>query len=127
MPVGGTATLTADAFSSAATADWVVLGADFNATNSNPNPYLTITVNGQQTATVNNGDKITVSVTLNQDPSTAPDFEETLGATGLLVSVDSSTRPSMGHYWPFLVATPDEAKLAGLDPSSHARVQRRRR
>jgi hypothetical protein len=128
IEVGASATLVADAFSSAPAADWLVFGGDLNATESDRNPYLTITVNGARTATVNNGDRVTVRVTLNQDPANLPDYSQSFGATGLLISSDNRAHPTVAHFWPFLVVTPSGAAASGLgnvDPTQKARVSSR--
>jgi hypothetical protein len=112
MAVGSTQSFRADAFSTAPMADWTLLGLDYNATQTNPNPYLTVTINGGQSATVNNGDKVTVSVTLNQSPDNLANIAGALGATGLLVSTDNLNNPTEAHAWPFLVVVPGDAYAA---------------
>jgi hypothetical protein len=117
VPIGSSATFNAIAFSSAAMADWFVFGGDLNATQTDANPYLTITVNGGKIATVKNGDTITVSVTLNQDPGTIANYATAGGATGLLLSSNtdpSASNPTEAHVWPFLVVSPGSAADAGL-------------
>jgi hypothetical protein len=123
IPVGGSATFEATAFSSAATANWTLLGGDLNTSGSTTSPYLGITINGAKSASVNNGDKVTVSVTLKQDPSTIPDYAQSFGATGILISADSAKNPTNAHFWPFLVVTPAgaaSAQLANVDPKENA-------
>jgi hypothetical protein len=118
--VGGSATFTADAFSTAAGSNWTVAGFDLQATSqADPNPYVVITINGGKSASVNNGDKPTVSVTLKQDPANLPAYQQgqTLGAVGLLVSFNgtSPTTATAGHLWPFLVASNADAIDSGLN------------
>lgn len=116
--VGGSASFTADAFSSAATPDWTVIGYDLNATSAtNLSPYLAITINGAQRTTVKNGDKVAVKVTLKQDPSNLSAYGATLGAVGLLVSFNGTDpkTATAGHFWPFLVTSPADAVDAGLN------------
>ena len=115
IPVGGSTTFTADAFSSAAMSSWVLAGYDLNATQTVANPYLTITIGGAKTANVNNGDKVTVSVTLNQDPGTSAGYSQQGGAPGLVLSLNNATNPTAGHYWPFLVVSPADAIDSGLN------------
>jgi hypothetical protein len=123
--VGGSATFTADAFSTAAIADWNVEGYDLNATSAaNLSPYLAITVNGAQRTTVKNGDKVAVKVTLKQDPSNLSAYDATLGAVGLLVSYNGDpTNPktaTAGHFWPFLVTSNADAVDSGLNTADAA-------
>jgi hypothetical protein len=121
IPVGGSATFTADAFSTAPMAsDFYVFGGDLNATSqTNLNPYLTIAFGGQQDTTAKNGDKITVTVTLNQDPGSIANYAQAGGATGLLIATNTdpamSANPTQEHYWPFLVVSPADAEDSGLD------------
>jgi hypothetical protein len=120
IPVGGSATFTADAFSSAPmSSDFYVLGADLNATMASANPYLTITFGGAKDTTAKNGDKVTVTVTLNQDPGSIANYATSGGATGLLVTTNTdpaaTASPSQAHYWPFLVVSPADAADSGLD------------
>jgi hypothetical protein len=114
LNVGQSATFTADAFSDAAMAAWTVAGIDAAATSqTNLNPYITVTVNGGKNATVNNGDKVTVSVTLNQDPGNTQNGV----AVGALLSgvLDASGQTlTAGHFWPFIVATNADLADAGL-------------
>jgi hypothetical protein len=121
--VGGSPTFTADAFSSAATPDWTVIGYDLNATSAtNLSPYLAITLNGAKSATVKNGDKVAVSVTLKQDPSNLSNYNGTLGAVGLLVSFNGTDpkAATVGHFWPFLVTSHADAVDAGLNTADAA-------
>ena len=119
IPVGGTATFTADAFSSAPIAsDWYVFGGDLNATQTNPSPYLTITVGGAKDTTTNNGKTVTFSVTLNQDPGSIQNYAQAAGATGLILSTNTdpaASNPTEAHYWPFLVVSPADALDSGLN------------
>jgi hypothetical protein len=120
IPVGGSTTFQATAFSSSATANWTLVGGDLNTSATDTSPYLTVTINGAKSASVNNGDKVTVSVTLKQDPANLPDYAQALGATGILISADSTKNPTNAHFWPFLVVTPAgaaNAKLDNVDPS----------
>jgi hypothetical protein len=115
--VGQTGTFTADAFSDGPMADWAVFGYDLNATQTNSSPYLTIEVRAPggalgSSATVNNGDKVTVSVTLKQDPGALADSAG--GAAGMLVSYDNLKAPTTGHYWPFVVAPVGDQEDAGF-------------
>jgi hypothetical protein len=112
MPVGSTQSFRADGFSTAAMSDWTVLGGDFNATSTDPSPYLTITIDGAQSATINNGGYVTVSVTLKQDPANLANVGSVLGATGLLLSADNLQNPTKAHVWPFLVVAPSDAVAA---------------
>ncbi len=114
-PGGPPVTMQGDAFSEAATAAWIVHGDDDNATQANPNPYLTITFNGAKTATVQNGDKVTIGVTLNQDPGALTGTVG--GAIGLIISADGPTvaTSTKGHVWPFMVTSPADALDAGLN------------
>jgi hypothetical protein len=114
MAVGSTQTFSAVAFSTAQMANWTVLGGDLNATQTDANPYLTITINGGKSATVNNGDTVTVGVTLNQDPGSLANITQALGATGLILSANNINNPTAAHVWPFLVVTPADAADAGL-------------
>jgi hypothetical protein len=128
IPVGGSATFTAEAFAPAATSEWILFGGDFNATEDDPSPYLSVTIGGARSATVKAGERVTVTVKLVQDPANLPDYPDVYGATGLLVSADDPRRPTVAHVWPFLVTTPDGAKSSGLgrvDPTARMRVQRR--
>jgi hypothetical protein len=107
LSIGESTTFEADAFSTTATSSWTLGGVDWEtAQQAVTSPLLTFTFNGQKTATVNNGDKVEVTVTLDADPS------QFGGAEGLLLSLAGSpTAPSAAHYWPILVLTPDEAKF----------------
>jgi hypothetical protein len=116
VDVGKTVTFEADAFSDAPVADWYVTGLDFAGTAANPNPYLTIKVNGSQQTTTNNGRKVTVSVTLNKDPAPFLKTTNFPGATGILASMNGNSYAvtTIEHIWPFVVTTPAEAKTEGL-------------
>jgi hypothetical protein len=129
MAVGQTKSFTADAFSTAPLADWTILGGDLNATQSSANPYLTITINGGQTATANNGSRVTVSVTLNQDPDNLAGAGIALGATGAIISTDDLNHPTQAHLWPFLVVAPndvyaEDAGIFGADASAELTLRR---
>ncbi len=104
LPVGGVATFEATAFSSQATAAWTLEGIDIqSAEHGLKAPLLSFSFDGQATATVNNGDKVQVTVTLDADP------EEFGGAEGMLLSVGGSlSSPKAAHPWPIVVVTPDE-------------------
>ena len=70
---------------------------------------MTIQVNGTTKATVNNGDKLMVSVTLNKDAGSS-------GAVGWFISyTGSNTAPTAGHFWPILVMSKADAVDSGLD------------
>jgi hypothetical protein len=71
-------------------------------------PLLSFTFNGAKTATVRNGDKVQVRVTLDADP------EPYGGAEGILLSVSGSlTSPIAAHPWPILVVTAAETDAGG--------------
>jgi hypothetical protein len=104
LRVGGTATFEADAFSSAATGPWTLSGIDW-ATRLHllKAPLLSFFFNGQATATVNNGDKVEVTVTLDADPA------QLGSAEGVLLSTTGpADAPTAAHTWPILVVTPAE-------------------
>ncbi len=103
LNVGGTATFTLDAFSSAPTAPWTVEAIDWaTAQGEVKAPLLTFSLNGEQTATVQNGDKIEVTISLNADPS------QLRGAEGIFLSVAGTLdAPTAAHVWPIVVVTPD--------------------
>jgi hypothetical protein len=109
LDVGQSATFEVDAFSTAATAPWTLSGVDWaSAQKEVTAPLLTFTFNGEQTVTVNNGDKVQVTVTLDADPS------QFGGAEGILLSAAGPTSaPTAAHVWPILVLTPDEATFTG--------------
>jgi hypothetical protein len=117
MNVGETTTIVADAFSDGAISDWYLDALDLDGTAGNPSPYLTLKVNGAPATRTNNGAKVTISITLNQDPS-ALLAEGRFGATAILRSVNSlsptTNPPTAGHLWPFVVTTPADALDAGL-------------
>jgi hypothetical protein len=134
MTVGSTASFEAIAFSNAPVAGgWTVTGVDLNGTETNPNAYLTITIGGGSSVSVNNGDEFPVSVTLNQDPGALT--QTAGGAVGVLISF---TGPSLqeataGAIWPFLARTAADAADSGLvdvdaseDMPLHADVARAR-
>ncbi|HEY2513073.1 MAG TPA: hypothetical protein VGI39_19530 [Polyangiaceae bacterium] len=121
VDVGKTATFEADAFSDAPVSDWFVQGIDTHGSASNPSPYLTVQINGAAQTSTNNGAKITVSVTLNQDPAPLAASTGFAGATAVLASYDSATpaQAKAAHVWPFLVTTPAAAQAAGLPPQTN--------
>jgi hypothetical protein len=104
LRVGGTATFDADAFSTAATGPWTLTGVDW-ATKMHllKAPLLSFFFNGQASATVQNGDKVSVTVTLNADPS------QLGSAVGVFLSTTGpANAPTAAHTWPILVVTPSE-------------------
>ena len=105
LDVGDSTTFEADAFSSEATTAWTLSGVDWeSAQNQVKAPLLSFTFNGEKSATVNNGDKIQVTVTLDADPGLFG------GAAGFLLSAAGpSGAPTAAHIWPILVVTPSEA------------------
>jgi hypothetical protein len=113
--VGSTSSFEAVAFSNApVTGGWTLVGVDLNADSASGSPYLTISIGGAESAQVNNGDPVAVSVTLNQDPGALT--RAAGGAVGVLVSF---TGPSLqaataGAIWPFLVQTPADGADSGL-------------
>jgi hypothetical protein len=66
-------------------------------------PLLSFFFNGQASATVQNGDKVSVTVTLNADPS------QLGSAVGVFLSTTGPAgAPTAAHTWPILVVTPSE-------------------
>jgi hypothetical protein len=113
--VGSTATFTAQAFSNMdVPGGWTVTGVDLNGAGDTTSPYLTIAIEGVSAASVNNGDEITVSVTLNRDPGALT--QSAGGAVGLLVSYTGTSlqAATAGAIWPFLVQTSADAADSGL-------------
>jgi hypothetical protein len=123
VEVGKTVTFEATPFSDAPMADWYVEGIDTSGTSSNASPYLTITLNGAAQVTTNNGKKITVAVTLNQDPAPLAATTGFPGATGVFASYDGPTpkQATHEHVWPFVVTTPADAADAGLQVGGRMR------
>jgi hypothetical protein len=125
--VGATTVFDGDAFSDmAVTGGWYVTGYDMNATMASIDPYLAMEINGVSsdvtpyTVQVNNGQKVQVAVTLQQDPGAL--VQQAGGAIGLLFSFNTANPQSAtaGAVWPFLVQSPADAidsGLTGLDAS----------
>lgn len=105
LRVGGQTTFELDAFSTAATDPWTVEAIDWATEQGMVKaPLLNFSFNGASTATVTNGDKVAVTVSLNADPG------QLRGAEGVFFSVAGSlTAPTAAHIWPILVVTPDVA------------------
>jgi hypothetical protein len=105
LDVGQSATFEVDAFSTEAMGAWTLSGVDWATKQKRVNdPLLTFTFNGAPSVTVNNGDKVEVTVTLDADPA------QLGGAEGILLStVGPVAAPTAAHLWPILVVTPDEA------------------
>ena len=109
LSVGGTTTFEADAFSTGATSPWTLSGIDW-ATQQHllKSPLVSFLFNGQKSATVNNGDKVEVTVSLDADPA------QLGGAEAVLVSTRGpANAPTAAHTWPILVVTPSES-VGGL-------------
>jgi hypothetical protein len=101
LAVGATATYTATAFSSGPMNAWQLIAQDIAALQGQQ-PYLQIslTKGGAAANTAQNGDQITVSITLLKQPPTIPGTN-IAGMQYLLVSAVSQQGPL--HYWPGLV------------------------
>ncbi len=115
LPVGGSVTFEASAFSTGPMSDWVLSAQDFTDYTTQ---YLSFSIQGG-TATdagpivmVNNGAKPKITVTLLADPGGTTNGE----ADGVLLStIGDPANPTADHDWPFIVVTPADAMDAGID------------
>jgi hypothetical protein len=115
LPVGGSVTFEASAFSTAPTSDWVLSAQDFT---SPMTQYLSFSIQGGTVTdagpivTVNNGSKPKITVTLLKDPGGTTNAE----ADGVLLSTRGDpSSATADHVWPFIVLTPADAMDAGID------------
>jgi hypothetical protein len=116
IDVGGSATFTVDAFSTAPTSDWTLVAQDWSSYTSQ---YLGFSIAGGvdtdagPEVLVNDGSQVQVTVTLTQDPGSLPNGE----ADGVLVSVSGDPgEPAAAHWWPFVVVRSHaDARDAGID------------
>jgi hypothetical protein len=106
LDVGGTATFEVDGFSTEAIPAWTLEGVDWITSQGKlKSPLLSFSFNGEAMATIGNGSKVQVTVTLDADPG------QYGGAEGLLLSVAGPvTAPTAAHVWPILVVTPAETR-----------------
>jgi hypothetical protein len=117
MDVGSTITFEVDAFSVGPRSDWRVTAQDWS--NYTTNPYLSFSIAGGKLDEnigpvvdgINNGSKIQVSMTLEQDPSCINE------ADGVILSFLDEMTAAPAHYWAFSVMTPQGASAFGLDAS----------
>jgi hypothetical protein len=115
LPVGGSVTFEASAFSTAPTSDWSLLPQDFTDPMMR---YLSFSIQGGTdtdagpTVMVNNGSKPKITMTLLADPGPSAYGE----ADGVLVSVTGDpNKPTADNIWPFIIVTPADAMDAGID------------
>jgi hypothetical protein len=115
LPVGGSITFEASAFSTAPTSDWYLVPQDFTDPSTQ---YLSFSIQGGSVtdagpvATVNNGSKPKITMTLLKDPGGTANLE----ADGVLVSfAGDPNKPTADNIWPFIVVTPADAMDAGID------------
>jgi hypothetical protein len=124
VPVGGSVTFEVDAFATGSTADWTLTAQDWTPS---PSTYLSFSIAGGTDTdagpaiSVNNGSRVRVTASLTQDPGSLA-FGE---ADGVLVSLAGDpARPTAGHYWPFVVMSPADARDAGLDAAISTGLRR---
>ncbi len=118
LDVGSTLTFEVDAFSVGARDAWTLTLQDWSLYPKNP--YLNFTIEGGTVdanlgdiLTVNNGSRVQVKMTLNEDPGNNPNGE----ADGVILSFTGDMKSAPAHYWPFIVMSPADAEDAGLDAS----------
>jgi hypothetical protein len=113
--VGSSASFTATVFSdSPLEGGWSLSGYDYQGSLGTI-AYLKILINGAASAKVNNGDKVTVSVTLLQDPGVLTSSNQYPAAVGWLTSyLGPVSTPTAAHYWPFMITSPADAASSGL-------------
>jgi hypothetical protein len=117
MDVGSTITFEVDAFSVGPRSDWRVTAQDWS--DYTTNPYLSFTIAGGKVDQnigpvvdgINNGSKIQVSMTLEQDPSCINE------ADGVILSFLGEMTAAPASYFAFSVMTPGGANAFGLDAS----------
>ena len=106
LDVGDTVSFTATAFSDGPTEPWVLSGVDASSYGGMPggSQYLSITFNdNQDQVIVQNGDSVTVNVTMVADPG-----PYNFGAPGMLISTNKIGTKS--HIWPVWFYTTAEMK-----------------
>jgi hypothetical protein len=104
LSVGESVTFSVVAYSDAPVpGGWTVRGVDMAGPEvTGGDGFLDIQVNGQESAQVQNGDTLEVTVTLNADPGTSQP-----GASAVLLSTGKG---GVTHLWPLWFYTPAEAK-----------------
>jgi hypothetical protein len=114
LPVGGSATFEADAFSLAPMSDWSLLPQDWSDSTTS---YLSFSLEGATSTEAgpvvqaNDGATVRITVTLTKDPG-ALDVGE---ADGALVSFSGDPdAPTAAHFWPFAVMSDADAADAGV-------------
>jgi|HubBroStandDraft_1064217.scaffolds.fasta_scaffold110442_1 hypothetical protein len=113
--VGSSASFTATVFSdSPIEGGWSLSGYDYQAS-LGTTAYMKVLINGAASAKVNNGDTVTVSVTLLQDTSGLTASNQYPAAVGWLISyLGPVSTPTAAHYWPFMITSPADAASSGL-------------
>ena len=127
LDVGSSVTFEVDAFSDGPREAWTLAVQDWDYTRK---PYLKFSLEGGtptkdfgEVVTVNNGSKVLVSMTLEQDPANLYTAE----ADGAVVSFTGNLTKAPASFWPFVVMTPALAKSYGLDASISTGKERTRR
>jgi hypothetical protein len=126
LDVGSSVTIPVTAFSSGKRSNWTMTAQDWSDLASpNAPSYLGISIQGGMAAgegesiSVNNGQVVNVTVTLEKDPSSLPSTR----ADGSIITFSGSpSSPTAAHFWPFVVWTPAGAADAGYDASTSEKL-----
>ena len=118
IDVGSSLTFEVDAFSVGARDSWTLTAQDWS--DYAKNPYLTFSIVGGTVdknlgdiITVNNGSRVQIKMTLEQDPGNSYNGE----ADGAIISFTGDMTKAPASYWPFIVMSPADAIDAGFDGS----------